>query len=499
MTGKILFSLNGRNVEAFEKETIWQVCSRLGIRIPHLCYRDATDYEGDGNCRACVVDVEGDRTLSASCIRQPENGMTVRTHSERAIKARAMVLELLASDQEEPEGDFKVWLDEMNVHASRFPGARERPTDPSHTAIAVDLNKCIHCKLCVQACHDIQGNNVIGMEGRGNESTIVFDMSDPMGSSTCVACGECVQVCPTNALSPSAQIPDEIKLSAEEIVNTVCPYCGVGCQLALHVKDNKIIHVDGRDGPANHGRLCVKGRFGLDYVSHPHRLTAPLIRKQGTPKTVGDIPDMNEVISGFREASWEEALDVVAAGFKEILETHGSSALAGFGSAKGSNEEAYLFQKLIRTGFKTNNVDHCTRLCHASSVAALLETIGSGAVTAPVINCLDSDVIMVIGANPTVNHPVAASFIKNAAEDGAELIVIDPRRNELEHFATHYLQFTPSSDVALLNAMLNVVIDEKLYDKQYVEAHIEGFDELCSSRKFIYARKDGANLWYRSR
>ena len=197
-----------------------------------------------------------------------------------------------------------------------------------------------------------------------------------MGSSTCVACGECVQVCPTNALSPSAQIPDEIKLTAEEIVNTVCPYCGVGCQLELHVKDNKIIHVDGRDGPANHGRLCVKGRFGLDYVSHPHRLTAPLIRKQGTPKTVGDIPDMDKVIGDFREASWEEALDVVAAGFKEILETHGSSALAGFGSAKGSNEEAYLFQKLIRTGFKTNNVDHCTRLCHASSVAALLETIG---------------------------------------------------------------------------------------------------------------------------
>ncbi|MBN08652.1 MAG: formate dehydrogenase subunit alpha, partial [Rhodospirillaceae bacterium] len=359
-------------------------------------------------------------------------------------------------------------------------GARERPTDPSHTAIAVDLNKCIHCKLCIQACHDIQGNNVIGMEGRGNESTIVFDMSDPMGSSTCVACGECVQVCPTNALSPSAQVPGEIKPSAEEIVNTVCPYCGVGCQLALHVKDNKIIHVDGRDGPANHGRLCVKGRFGLDYVSHPHRLTAPLIRKQGTPKTIGDIPDMNEVIDGFREASWEEALDVVAAGFKEILETHGSPALAGFGSAKGSNEEAYLFQKLIRTGFKTNNVDHCTRLCHASSVAALLETIGSGAVTAPVINCLESDVIMVIGANPTVNHPVAASFIKNAAEDGAELIVIDPRRNELEHFATHYLQFTPSSDVALLNAMLNVIIDEKLYDKQYVEAHIEGFDTFAA-------------------
>ena len=229
-----------------------------------------------------------------------------------------MVLELLASDQEEPEGDFKVWLDEMNVHASRFPSARERPTDQSHSAIAVDLNKCIHCKLCVQACHDIQGNNVIGMKGRGNKSTIVFDMSDPMGSSTCVACGECVQVCPTNALSPSTPITDELKASADEIVNSVCPYCGVGCQLALHVKDNKIMHVEGRDGPANHGRLCVKGRFGLDYVSHPHRLTTPLIRKQGESKTLDDVTDASEVMDRFRKASWEEALDVVAAGFKDI-------------------------------------------------------------------------------------------------------------------------------------------------------------------------------------
>lgn len=489
MTGTILFNLNGSNVEAFEEETIWQVCTRLGLKIPHLCYRNTTDYQGDGNCRACVVDVEGDRALSASCIRRPESGMTVNTHSERAVKARAMVFELLASDQEEPEGDFKVWLDEMNIYETRFPGSGERPTDPSHSAITVNLSKCIHCKLCVQACHDIQGNNVIGMEGRGNNSTIVFDMGDPMGSSTCVACGECVQVCPTNALSPSAQISDKATPSTDKIVNSVCPYCGVGCQLALHVKDNNIIHVDGRDGPANHGRLCVKGRFGLDYVSHPQRLTTPLIRKQGTPKTVGDVPDLIEIVDGFREASWEEALDVAATGFKAVLETNGGAALAGFGSAKGSNEEAYLFQKLIRTGFKTNNVDHCTRLCHASSVVALLETIGSGAVTAPVINCLESDVIVVIGANPTVNHPVAASFIKNAAENGAELIVIDPRRNALEHFATHYLQFKPSSDVALLNAILNVIINENLYDQQYVEAHTEGFNELEAHVKVFTPEK----------
>ena len=479
MTNRVKFTLNGTEVEALEDETIWQTSLRLGVGLPHLCYRHATDYEGDGNCRACVVDIEGERVLSASCIRKPENGMIVNTHSERAEKAREMVMELLLSEQAEPEGDFKRWLEEMNIWDSRFPATVPGINDTSHSAILVDLNKCIHCKLCIQACHDIQGNNVIGMEGRGNSSSIVFDMRDPMGHSTCVACGECVQVCPTNALSPSNPAVHNSLLEADKVVNSVCPYCGVGCQLEMHVKDNKIVHVEGRDGPANHGRLCVKGRFGLDYASHPDRLTTPLVRKPDSIKSSELKTDLDVVRNNFREATWEEALEVAASGFLEALQK-GSSSLAGFGSAKGSNEEAYLFQKFIRTGFKTNNVDHCTRLCHASSVAALLETIGSGAVTAPVINCLNSDVIVVIGANPASNHPVAASFIKNASEDGAELIVIDPRRNALEQFSSHYLQFKPSSDVALLNAILNVIVEEELYDRQYVEAQTEGFEDLAS-------------------
>jgi len=480
MTDIVTFTLNGEEVEANENETIWQVCQRRGLRIPHLCFRNATDYEGDGNCRACVVEVEGERALSASCIRKPENGMTVNTHSEKATKSREMVFELLLSDQQEPEGDFKRWLGDMNIQEKRFPGKNQISNDDSHSAILVDLNKCIHCKLCIQACHDIQGNNVIGMEGRGNESSIVFDMSDPMGNSTCVACGECVQVCPTNALSPSEPLFKNVGSDIDDVVNSVCPYCGVGCQLEMHVKDNKIVHVEGRDGPANHGRLCVKGRFGLDYSSHPDRLTVPLVRKENSAKSPELEADPQVVRNNFREATWEEALDIAAEGIRTTLSQSGGPSLAGFGSAKGSNEEAYLFQKLIRTGFKTNNVDHCTRLCHASSVAALLETIGSGAVTAPVINCLESDVIVVIGANPTSNHPVAASFIKNAAENGAELIVIDPRRNALEQFAAHYLQFKPSSDVALLNAILNVIVEEELYDRQYVEAQTEGFEEIAS-------------------
>ncbi|MBT3552850.1 MAG: formate dehydrogenase subunit alpha [Rhodospirillaceae bacterium] len=479
MSENTAFILNGAEVSAASGETIWQCADRLGIEIPHLCYRHAADYRGDGNCRTCLVEIDGERALAPSCIREPEEGMVVTSNSERAKKTRSAVFELLLADQSEPEGEFKNWLDQMAITDSRFPKSRALEADTSHTAIAVDMNKCIHCKLCVQACREIQGNDVIGMAMRGSESAIVFDMADPMGASSCVACGECVQVCPTGALKSSAPDAPEANVDADKTVDSVCPYCGVGCQVRFHVKDNKIVQVDGRNGPANHGRLCVKGRFGMDYASHDHRLTVPLIRKDSAVKTEEITVDPNDPFDQFRIATWDEALDKAADGFKDILESKGAKGLAGFGSAKGSNEEAYLFQKLIRTGFRTNNVDHCTRLCHASSVTALLEGIGSSAVTAPFISCLDSDVIVVIGANPTVNHPVAATFIKNATEAGAELIVMDPRRNALAPYASNFLQFNPGSDVAMLNALLNVIVEEKLYDRQYVEAHTEGFAELA--------------------
>ena len=232
----------------------------------------------------------------------------------------------------------------------------------------------------------------------------------------------------------------------------MCPYCGVGCQITYHIKDDKIRYVTGRNGPANENRLCVKGRFGFDYVVHPERLMKPLIRKDGVPKVVDDPIDPRNPWSHFREASWEEALDLAAKGLREIRDAHGARALAGFGSAKGSNEEAYLFQKLVRTGFGSNNVDHCTRLCHASSVAALLENIGSGAVSAPFTAAMDADVIIVIGANPTQNHPVAATYFKQAAKQGKTLIVMDPRGQALDRYATHMLQFKPGADVSMLNA-----------------------------------------------
>ncbi|MDE2227443.1 MAG: formate dehydrogenase subunit alpha [Alphaproteobacteria bacterium] len=487
----IKFFLDEAEVEALPGETIWQVAQRNGVEIPHLCYSPEPGYRPDGNCRACMVEIEGERVLAASCVRKPAAGMKVRSASERAKFSRKMVFDLLVSDQPsrnahpDPDSKFWRWADKVGVAAGRFPATHHPKPDRSHPAMAVRLDACIECNLCVRACREVQVNDVIGMAARNHDAKIIFDFDDPMGASTCVACGECVQACPTGALIESALV-DERGVQAQKPnreVDSVCPYCGVGCQITYKIKDDKLLYVDGRTGPSNLNRLCVKGRFGFDYVSHPQRLTKPMIRKPGMKKDAHAPLDPSNPWSHFREATWDEALDVAAAGLKKIRDAHGPKGLAGFGSAKGSNEEAYLFQKLVRAGFGTNNVDHCTRLCHASSVAGLLEGIGSGAVTAPFMAAKDADVIVIIGANPAENHPVAATFFKNAVKRGATLIVMDPRGQALKRHATHMLQFKPSRDVAMLSAMLNVIISEGLADKQYVQAHTEDFDKVAESVK----------------
>ncbi|GAA4249294.1 formate dehydrogenase subunit alpha [Azospirillum formosense] len=487
MSDRILFHLDDELVEAHAGETIWQVANRLGTEIPHLCYADEPGYRADGNCRACMVEIDGERAMSASCVRHPTPGMRVRSASENAKFARKMVIEMLVADQpkreeaHDPDSKFWRWADRLEVSDSRFPSRECAPKpDFSHPAMAVQLDACIQCNLCVRACREVQVNDVIGMALRGHKETIVFDFADPMGDSTCVACGECVQACPTGALMPKTQVDLNSGVFAaapDRKVDSVCPYCGVGCQLTYNIKDEKLLSVTGGDGPANKNRLCVKGRFGFDYIHHPHRLTKPLIRKEGVSKHDVDIDPLNP-LTHFREASWEEALEVATAGLRKIRDERGGSALAGFGSAKGSNEEAYLFQKLVRVGFGTNNVDHCTRLCHASSVAALIEGIGSGAVTAPFMAAKDAEVIVVIGSNPTENHPVAATFFKNAAKRGAKLVIMDPRGQVLKRHASHMLQFKPGRDVPMLNAMLNVIISEGLYDERYVAEHTQDFEEL---------------------
>jgi formate dehydrogenase major subunit len=481
----IRFVLDDAEVEAAPGETIWQAATRLGAEVPHLCHLERPGYRPDGNCRACLVEIAGERVLAASCIRRPAEGMRVRTATDRVRRARRMVFELLLADQpgaaaRDPSGVFARWARHLGVSRSRFAPEPHAPqSDASHPAMLVQLDACIQCGLCERACREVQHNDVIGLAHRGMDTGVVFDAALPMGASTCVACGECVQACPTGALLPASVVEAGRRSQAEErVVASVCPYCGVGCQVDFHVREDAIVEVTGRDGPANLGRLCVKGRFGFDYVRHPERLTTPLVRVDGAVKDPADCLDPSRARSKFREASWEEAMAHAAAGLLRIRDTRGRNALAGFGSAKGSNEEAYLFQKLVRTGFGTNNVDHCTRLCHAASVAALLEGIGSGAVTAPFTAALEAEVILVIGARPTENHPVAATFLKDAAARGASLIVMDPRGTGLDRFAAEVVRFAPGQDVPLLNAMLHVIVTEGLYDAQYVAAHTEDFARL---------------------
>ncbi len=510
-------TLDGQAVKAFEGETLLSLAKRVGISIPHLCYKEGM--RPDGNCRACVVEVKGERTLAPSCCRTATAGMDVQSNSERAVKSQKMVLEMLLSDmpdvgykwndspvRAEPveataspstssgrtevvgqHGELSLWADQMDVTVRPELKAlrREQPkSDMSHPAMAVNLDACIQCNRCVRACREEQVNDVIGYALRGSHSEIVFDLADPMGDSTCVACGECVQACPTGALMPKTQIGSQI---VDKKVDSVCPFCGVGCLLTYNVKDNKIVSVDGRDGPANHSRLCVKGRFGFDYASNPQRLTVPLIRKAGVAKDPEALNTLNRHTADwsevFREATWEEALSYTSGSLKGLRDTHGKKTLAGFGSAKGSNEEAYLFQKLVRTGFGSNNVDHCTRLCHASSVAALLEGVGSGAVSNQVSDVEHAGLIFVIGSNPTANHPVAATWMKNAVKRGAKIVLADPRITDIGKHAWRTMQFKPDTDVALLNAMIYTVIEEGLVDEEFVRNRASNFDALRENVK----------------
>ena len=476
----VTFSFNGKQVNALPDETILECATRLGKEIPYLCYKEG--YRSDGNCRACMVEIEGERTLAPSCCRKPSAGMKVSSESERAEHSRRMVIELLRSDMPAQAASpytrhslLDHWAEEvLHLPGPRFPEREQPLPDMSNPAISVNLDACIQCTRCVRACREEQVNDVIGFAYRGNRSVIVFDLNDPMGTSSCVSCGECVQACPTGALMPTGNAG---LAEPDRLIPSVCPYCGVGCQLTYHVRDNRILKVDGKDGPANHSRLCVKGRYGFDYVHHPDRLTRPLIRREGKIKTA-DLLNREVLHEYFREASWEEALDRAAGGLQALRDTQGPASLAGFGSAKGSNEEAYLFQKLVRTGFRTNNVDHCTRLCHASSVAALMEMIGSGAVSNPFGDATKADVIIVIGSNPIMNHPVAATFMKNAAKAGKILIVLDPYRSELARHTAYHLQFRPDTDVPLLNSLMHTIISEGLHNTGFIERRTSGFERL---------------------
>ena len=333
------FTLNGQTVVAPADRTILEIADAANVAIPRLCYMEGM--RPDGNCRACMVEIKGERVLAPSCCRYPKDGMEVTTNSARAVVSQKMIVELLLADVPETSytrhSELDYWARQLGVGKPRFAARPQPREDLSHPAIAVRLDACIQCTRCVRACREEQVNDVIGYAFRGGKSQIVFDLNDPMGHSTCVACGECVQACPTGALMPARDVALAVP---DKTVDSVCPFCGVGCQLTYHVKDERILFVQGKDGPANSSRLCVKGRYGFDYVHHRHRLTTPLMRRTGVPKHKDFVVDPESWYDVFREATWDEALDAAVTGLRAIRDQHGRRALAGFGSAKGTNEEA---------------------------------------------------------------------------------------------------------------------------------------------------------------
>jgi formate dehydrogenase major subunit len=491
VTSTITVTIDGKQVAVPLGTTLYDAAHSAGIDIPVLCH--SPKLQPVAVCRMCVVEVQGARVLQAACIRQVEDGMVVQTQSDTVTRSRAMLTELLMSDYPRAEpghnghaqrstGKPNLLLDlaaQQGITAPRFPGRPvEHGQDVSSAVIQVNHNACIMCDRCIRACDDVQCNDVIGRAGKGSTARIAFDNDLPMGQSSCVSCGECMAACPTGALIDKPLTLSVLPETDLKKVDSLCPYCGVGCSITYTVdsQHNTLLQVAGRESPVNHGRLCVKGRYGFDYAHHPERLLVPLMRKpEYYPKAIDGLANPREA---FREATWDEALDLAAQRFMTIKEQFGGQALAGFGSAKCSNEDNYLFQKLIRAVFGTNNVDHCTRLCHASSVAALMDQLGGGSVSNPFSDCLETDAMFIIGSNTTHNHPVAATFMKQAAKAGTTLIIADPRRPEMADYADYYVRFNPGTDVALINGMMHIIIREGFYDEQFIEERTEQFDQL---------------------
>lgn len=477
MSKKVNLTIDNKTIQAEEGTNLLQASLDNGIHIPYLCYHKKIS--PTGACRMCVVKIEGQKGLMMSCTVNVKEGMNVTAFDKEIEAARKHTLEyLLAEHNEHYDGtywdDFHYWVREYNLETPEkrsYPKITTElkfPVDDTSPVLTYDASKCIKCFRCIKACDEVQGKNVLSFSERGIRSYIIAGM-DKWDESECDGCGECIQLCPTGAL---VEKPNREAINIDKIdkkVRSTCPYCGVGCQVMLHVQDGKIVRSDGvEDVMPNDGRLCVKGRFGLDYVQSEDRLKKPLIRKNGE----------------FVEASWEEANNLIARKFNEIKQQYGNEALAGYGSAKCTNEDNYIFQKFIRIAFGNNNLDYCTRLCHASTVTAMLKSLGSGAGSNSIEDFANTECHFIIGNNMIETHPVTATFVKNGMYKGNKIIVCDPRWTKMSDYADIWLQPRMGTDVALLNGIMHVIIKENMIDKKFIKSRVEGgmeaFEQLKS-------------------
>ena len=470
-----MITINGQEFDFIQGQTILDAAVTAGIQIPTLCYSPCLPAQSA--CRICLVEVEGARNLCASCSYPLSDGMKILTNSARVIKARKMILELILRSHElkcvvcDKNGtcELQKIAYDLGIDKSRFGfKARGIPIDDSSPAIYHEMDQCVLCGRCVAACNELMVNEVLGFTGRGSESKVSTAFHTPLKDSSCVICGACVAACPVSAILDKQSLGSGRSFEMDK-TRVVCPYCGVGCTFELNSQNNNFIRVTTENlGYVNDIMTCVKGKFGLDFINHPDRLRTPLIKENGK----------------FREATWDEAYGLIASKFKELKEKYGPDALGGFSSSKCTNEENFLMEKMVRCVFGTNNVDNCARLCHASTVAGLKKAFGSGAMTNSIFEVEQSDVILVPGSNTTEAHPVIGSMIKRAVKYGnTKLIVVDPRKLELVKFSEAWLQQKNGSDVAWLNAMMNVILEEGLENKEFIQERCEGFDEFKETIK----------------
>ncbi|MBP3684881.1 MAG: formate dehydrogenase subunit alpha [Oscillospiraceae bacterium] len=460
-------TIDGIQVQVKEGSTILQAAQSVGIEIPTLCY--LKDLTPGASCRICLVEIAGNPKLFTACSTPVAEGNVIYTKSEKVIAARRSVLDLMLSTHnadcfscaKNGECQLQNLCYEYGVEQTSFAGVKnEYPIDDSNEFFTYNPNQCILCQRCVNVCQKLHGEAAIGITGRGFKAKIATPFDQLIRSTNCVSCGNCVSVCPVGALLPKSKI--RYRAFETKKVPTTCTYCGVGCQLELQVKDDTVVGAQPLYGEANKGLLCVKGKFGYNFINHKDRLTKPLIRKDGV----------------LTEASWEEAISLIAHRIGTIKAQSGPDALAGLSSARCSNEDNYVFQKMMRAAIGTNNVDHCARLCHASTVAGLAITLGSGAMTNSIAEAADQDVVFVTGSNTTETHPVIGSLIRQAKKKGAKIIVAEPRRIPLCREADVFLQIKPGTNVALFNGMMNVIISEGLQDQKYIDERTEGYEQL---------------------